>query len=170
MLSRCIAYLTQNEIRYSHSVHKAVGVHGFSLPEGIRLQDLASTVVYCAGNRYGMLLLPASWLGQFWELVDFAEVRRLTGSRAIRLATASDLAALFPNCEVSALPPFGSLFQMPVLLAQDLTATESIKFSIGMPRDVIRISTADFKKLEEPIVTSFAATKCCRPTAAKAAA
>jgi hypothetical protein len=60
--------------------------------------------------------------------------------------------------------------QMPVLLAQDLTATESIKFSIGMPRDVIRISTADFKKLEEPIVTSFAATKCCRPTAAKAAA
>jgi hypothetical protein len=48
---------------------------------------------------------------------------------------------------------------------------ESIGFSVETPRDVIRISTADFKKLEKPTVASFTADKCWRPTVtAKAAA
>jgi Ala-tRNA(Pro) deacylase len=117
-----------------------------------------------------MLLLPASWIGNFWERVDFTEVRRLTGSDAIRLATASELATLFPDCEISAVPPFGSLFQMPVLLAQDLSAMESIAFNVGTSTDVIRICTADFKKLEKPTVASFVAKKRRQLSVATAAA
>jgi hypothetical protein len=49
----------------SHSVHKAVSIQGFSLPQGIRPQDLAISVVYCEGNQYGMLLLPGLGLGSF---------------------------------------------------------------------------------------------------------
>lgn len=111
---------------------------------------MMKTIVYSGDNGYGMLLLPADCTA------DFDEVRRLLGLAEIRLATEAELAALFPECELGAMPPFGNLFNMPVLLDEGLATPEFIGFTAGTHRDVLHISAADFHALVNPLVTSFA--------------
>jgi hypothetical protein len=45
-----------------------------------------------------------------YNIVDFGEVRRLLGLKEVRLASERELLALFPDCELGAMPPFGNLF------------------------------------------------------------
>lgn len=112
--------------------------------------SLAQTVIYAADQGFGMLVLPADMV------VDLPEVRRLMGLGSIRLATEEELAGLFPECSTDALPPFGNLFGMSVLMDETLAPAEFIAFRAGTPRDVIHIGGEDFHRLVNPLVASFA--------------
>ena len=63
---------------------------------------LAKTVVYRSDTGFGMLVLPAD------GVADLMEVRRLLGLREIRLATEFELAQLFPECDLGAMPPLAT--------------------------------------------------------------
>ena len=92
-----------------------------------------------------MRLLPAN------STADLSEVRRLLGLTQIRLATEPELAALCPGCEIGALPPFGDLFDIPVMVDESLAAAESSAFNAATHRDVLHITSADFHELVNPI-------------------
>ncbi len=151
MLKRCVGYLKRNGIGYSHSTHSpAYTAREVASAERMPARRMVKTVVYSGDNGYGMLLLPADYM------INFDEVRRLLGLTEIRLATEPELMALFPECEVGAMPPFGNLFNMPVLLDENIASAEFIGFTAGTHRDVIHISGADFHALVNPLVASFA--------------
>jgi len=73
----------------------------------------------------------------------------------MRLANEGELAELFPDCELGAMPPFGQPYEMPVRLDAGIAAKEFIAFAIGTHRDVVRISVADYKKLVRPLIGSL---------------
>ncbi len=151
MLTRCLNLLKRNGIRYSHSIHPTAYTSlDVASAERIPPHNLVKTVVYSGDSGYGMLLLPADYV------VEFGEVRKLLGLKMARLAAESELPDLFPDCELGAMPPFGNLFQMPVLLDESLTDQEFIAFTAGTHRDVVRMSVADFRRLVNPLVASFA--------------
>jgi Ala-tRNA(Pro) deacylase len=150
-LRRCTSFLKQHGIRYSHSIHApAYTAREVAAADRMPVHSVAKTVIYASDNGNGMLVLPAD------SIVDFGEVRRLLGLTAIGLTPESELAALFPDCELGAMPPFGNLFDMPVLMDEKLAATEFMAFTAGTHRDVIHMSVADFHKLVNPLVASFA--------------
>ena len=150
MLTRCLKLLKRNGIRYSHSIHPTAYTSlDVASAERIAPHTLTKTVVYSGDNGYGMLLLPADFV------VDFGEVRKLLGLSVARLAPEAELPDLFPDCELGAMPPFGNLFQMPVLMDESLTDQEFIAFTAGTHRDVLRMSTPDFRRLVNPLVASF---------------
>jgi Ala-tRNA(Pro) deacylase len=158
ILPRCLSHLSDSGISLCHSrVATASGIHGFRYPAEISLHDLAFTVVYHGENRYGMLVVPADCIVEFWTALDFGQVRKLMGLRQIRIASELELTTLFPDCDIGTVPPFGNFFDMPVLLEQDLAMTQFITFTIGTPRDVVRMNTADFQVLVKPVVGSFSA-------------
>jgi Ala-tRNA(Pro) deacylase len=151
MLQLCSSYLKRHGIRYTHSIHPpAYTAREVAAAEHMPAQSMAKTVVYSGDNGNGLLVLPADYI------VDFAEVRRLMGLTEIRLADESELGALFPECELGAMPPFGNLFDMPVLMDEKLAAAEFMAFNAGTHRDVIHMSVADFHKLVNPLVATFA--------------
>ena len=151
MLKRCIGYLKRNGIQYSHSVHPpAYTAREAASADRMPAHNLMKTVVYSGDNGYGMLVLPADCVA------NFDEVRRLLGLTEIRLATEAELGALFPECELGAMPPFGNLFNMPVLLDEGLATAEFMGFAAGTHRDVLHISGADFHALVNPLIASFA--------------
>ena len=156
MLPRCLSHLSGSGISLCHStLATASGIHGFRCPAEISLHDLAFTVVYHSDDRYGILVLPADRIIEFWAALDFGQVRKLMGLRQIRMASERELTTLFPECEIGAAPPFGNFFDMPVLLEQDLAVKQFITFTIGTPCDVARMNTADFQVLVKPVVGSF---------------
>jgi Ala-tRNA(Pro) deacylase len=151
MLKRCLVYLKQNGVRYAHSTHSpAVTAADVALAERMPIQNLAKTVVYSGDNGFGMLVLPAD------AIVDFRDVKRLLGIKETRLATEAEIEERFPECEVGAMPPFGNLFNMPVLLDQELAGVAFIAFTVGTHRDAIHISLKDYRELTK--IASFGLT------------
>jgi len=150
ILTRWLEYLDRNGIRYSHSVHEpAQTALETAEAERIPPHDLAKTVVYAGVNGFGIAVVAAD------ELVDLLEVGRLLGTSYMRLADEGELAELFPDCELGAMPPFGQPYEMPVLLDAGIAAKEFIAFAIGTHRDVVRISVVDYKKLVRPLIGSI---------------
>lgn len=151
MMKRCLTYLKKNGIRYSHSIHPlAYTAREVASAERMPAHNLVKTVIYFGDNGYGMVALPADYM------VDFAEVRRLLGLTEIRLASEPEMAALFPDGEVGAMPPFGNWFNMPVLMDESIATVEFMGFNAGTHQDVIHISVADFHRIVNPLVASFA--------------
>ena len=150
MLKRCLGYLKQNGIVYSHSTHSPA----FTAREVASAERMPARQI---GQNSGVLR--RQWLRDAAAsadyVINFDEVRRLLGLTEIRLATEAELMALFPECEVGAMPPFGNLFNMPVLLDESIASAEFIGFTAGTHRDVIHVSGADFHALVNPLVASF---------------
>jgi Ala-tRNA(Pro) deacylase len=54
------------------------------------------------------------------------------------------------------MPPFGNLFDLPVVVAQKLAEDEEIAFNAGTHTELVRMAYKDFEKLVKPQVAGFA--------------
>ena len=78
--------------------------------EHVAPQSVAKVVVAMADSEPVMLVLPAS------ERIDFERAKTLTGAWELRLATETEFEGRFPGCDVGAMPPFGKLYNMKVII------------------------------------------------------
>ena len=62
-------------------------------------------------------------------------------------ATEDEFRTRFPDCEPGAMPPFGNLYGMDVLVAPSLATEETIAFNAGTHTEVIQMAYADFDRL-----------------------
>lgn len=153
-LNRLSRYLDAKGIRYSHSMHSpAQTALSVAKAERMPAHELAKTVVFFGDNGYGMAVVPAD------EMVDLQEVRLLLGLSFIRLADESELLELFPDCELGAMPPFGTFHDLPVAIDTQIAHHKFIAFTAGTHRDVIRMAFDDFQRLVRPQVGSFAVSE-----------
>ena len=145
-VNRWLEYLNKMQVRYSHSIHnRAQTALETADAERMPAHEFAKTVVYYSEGGFGIAVVPAD------ELVDMVKLRRLLGLSHIRLAEEGELAELFPDCELGAMPPFGYSCELPVVVDARI-ATDFIVFTIGTHRDVVRMSFADFARLARPKV------------------
>ena len=149
-LQRCLDYLERNHIVYSHSIHTpAYTARDIASAERMPVHDVAKLVVYSGDNGYGIVMLAGDCV------VDFAEVRRLMGLKHVRLATEAELAELFPDSELGAMPPLANNAEMPILVDEGVASKEFFAFNAGTHRDVIHMSFADFRRLVNPLIADF---------------
>jgi len=149
-ISRWVEYLDKMQVRYSHSIHpRAQTARETADAERMPTHEFAKTVVYFSEKGFGIAVTPAD------EWVDLGKLGCLQGLSYIRLANEAELRELFPDCELGAMPPFGNLYQMPVVVDTGI-AGDFIAFTIGSHRDVVRMSFADFQRLTRPKVASIA--------------
>ena len=99
-----------------------------------------------------MLVLTAS------SMVDVAKVAEVLGKQA-RLASEGELASAFPDCEAGAMPPFGSLYDVPVYVDRALMRNERIVFQAGTHTVTMSVAYADFERLARPTVADIAMTR-----------
>lgn len=156
MLSKILEYLDQNGVEYTHYTHpNAYTAREVASAEHVPAQEVAKAVVFFEEGGYTMAILGADCA------VDMHELRMLLGYPRLRLATERELAELFPECELGAMPAFGNLFRLPVYVDSRLAGKEMIEFNAGTHRDVVRLRYRDYDSLVKPIVVNFA-----RPVAA----
>ncbi|HTA42046.1 MAG TPA: YbaK/EbsC family protein [Bryobacteraceae bacterium] len=150
-LNRLTRYLDAKGIRFSHSIHTpAQTALSVAKAERMPAHEFAKTVVYFGDSGYGMAVVPAD------DMVDLQELRQSLGLSFIRLADENELQELFPDCELGAMPPFGTFHDLPVVVDTQLAHRRFITFTAGTHRDVIRMSSDDFQHLVRPKVGSFA--------------
>ncbi|MCW5981791.1 MAG: YbaK/EbsC family protein [Bryobacteraceae bacterium] len=143
--------LDRNGVNYTHHEHPIA----YTAKEVANLEHLpqhrfAKAVVFAGDEGFAMAALPADFV------VDLQELRGALGLKRARLATERELAELFPDCELGAMPPIGALYKMDTYVESSLTGEEWIAFNAGTHRDVVHMRLDDFKSLANPVVVHFA--------------
>lgn len=109
-------------------------------------REFAKTVVLRIDESYGLAVLPAH------HRLDVESLRRWLNARNLRLATEDEMKTLFPDCEVGAESPFGSLYELPVYVSPVLARDEDITFNAGSHEEVIRMKYDDFARITRPSI------------------
>jgi Ala-tRNA(Pro) deacylase len=72
------------------------------------------------------------------------------------MAGEGEMDRLFPDCEVGAIPPFGSFYHLPTLVDESLTEDDKIVFEAQSHEEAIRMSYKDYEEIEHPVKGRFA--------------
>jgi len=77
------------------------------------------------------------------------EVERLENAleRPLELANEREVAAIFPDCDADAIPPFGAAYGIPTLVDEGLLHLEHVYFEAGSDEFVGRMRGSDFAGL-----------------------
>jgi len=143
-------YLDSHKIEYISINHSlAYTAQRIAASAHISGKDIAKTVVLKADGKMMMAVLPASCK------INLDMLKSIINASIVEIASEKEFGALFPDCEVGAMPPFGNLYGMDVYVAERLTQDEEIAFNAGSHRELIKLAYNDFEKLVKPKVVKF---------------
>ncbi len=145
------AYLRQQGVSFEAQEHRRVyTAQEVAQAEHIPGKQVAKVVLVWADGHMTMLVLPAPYQ------VDFERVGTALGVTHVRLAHEEELAVVFADCEVGAMPPFGNLYDVPVWVDRSLAEDETIVFRAGTHTDTMSLKYGDYARLAKPNVAEFA--------------
>jgi len=147
---RLLEFLDSQHIKYSTIEHSpaytAQEVAASSHTPG---KELAKSVIVKIDSQVIMAVLPAS------RRINFDRLKQVSGAKTVELATEREFADLFPDCQLGAMPPFGNLYDVPVLVDESLTDDEEIVFNACNHHELIRLAFEDFTELVKPRILAF---------------
>ena len=102
-------FLDTNNIRYVVITHsRAFTADAVAALTHISGNEIAKTVMVKLDGKMTMAIVPAS------RHVDLNALRKATGAQTVVVVPEPQFADIFPDCEVGAMPPFGTLYGIPV--------------------------------------------------------
>ena len=144
-------YLSKEQVAYTVTAHPPrYTAQELAQVEHVSGRLIAKVVMLLADGNPVMAVVPGI------VKVDLGAVRTALGAKDVRLALEDELGHLFPNCEVGAMPPFGTLYGVPVLVDVALTKDPVILFNAGSHRHTITMTYTDYEKLVRPATGNFA--------------
>ena len=111
--------------------------------------QMAKVVMLKVDDKLIMCVITAS------QKIHLPTVRESLGARDVRMATEHEFISQFPDCEIGAMPPIGSLFGVPVYVDPRVTEDESIYFNAGNHVQTVCIRYKDFDRLASPQIVSL---------------
>jgi Ala-tRNA(Pro) deacylase len=148
---RLLKYLNDNNVHYQVLSHtEAFTAHQVAMASHVPDRAVAKTLLVKAGAQYWMVVLGAD------QRLNERLLKHALEVTEVHLAHEKDLERFFPDCETSAMPPFGKLFGLPVIVEKHLADDEEIVFNACTHTDAIRMKFSDYERLADPIVAEFA--------------
>ena len=130
--------------------HEAFTAQGVAAAAHVSGWQLAKVLIARApGEAPVMVVLPASCR------LDLAALARVMGKPSVRLVPEEELAALFPDCETGAMPPFGHLYGMAVYVDACFPKVGGFAFQAGNHHEVVRMDYAAYERLAQPAVVEI---------------
>ncbi|MGE3806467.1 MAG: aminoacyl-tRNA deacylase [Gemmataceae bacterium] len=114
----------------------------------VRGREVAKTVLLAGPEDYILAVLPAT------HQVDTAALSEALGG-PVRLASDTEIADVFRDCEWGVVAPFGSLYGLPTVIDETLDPEAMLVFEGALHVEAIRMRCADFERLERPVRLRF---------------
>ncbi len=144
------AFLDDNQVKYLKIGHSpAYTAQEIAAAVHIPGKEMAKTVMVKIDGKMTLAVLPAD------QRINFEKLRDGTGSSEVKLADESDFGDLFPDCTLGAMPPFGNLYGIDVLVDSSLAEDDKITFNACTHTELIQLSYHDFENLVKPQVLDF---------------
>ncbi len=129
---------------------EAFTAHDVARTSHVPTKELAKTIIVRADGGFWMAVLRAD------QVIDQSLLRRALQAKELHFANEEDLSFLFPDCQIGAMPPFGNLYGVPVIVDAALAADEEIAFNACTHTKVIRMKYVEYERLVRPRVGVFA--------------
>lgn len=143
--------LQQRGVPFEKHAHPVTyTAQGLANAEHVSGYMVAKPVIVKGAAGFAMCVIPAP------KHLDPLRVAEVLEDTNVRLATESEMGTLFPDCELGAEPPIGSLFGLKTLMDRQLEVDEFLVMQAGTHRDAIRIRRADWERLCEPVKADIA--------------
>lgn len=110
---------------------------------GISASEVIKTVAVRITGGQALMVIPATCR------LDLHLVQRAVGDRHARLATEEELRGTFPDVELGALPPLGSLLGVPVFVDPEVFQHDTVVFAAGRQTESVKVRTADLFQHEQ---------------------
>jgi Ala-tRNA(Pro) deacylase len=109
----------------------------------------AKVVLCIVDGQPAQAVLPAHYM------VDLEQLRVLAGAAMLRLAREDEVADLYPDCEVGAIPPFGTVYGHRMFVEERLVGEPEMVFNAGTHTNALCMHYWDFAELAKPVVGTF---------------
>ncbi len=140
--------LDQNKVSYEVFNHAlAYTAQEIAAKQHCSGNEMAKVVMLEVDDALMMGVIPAS------RKINLSTVVKSLGAQSARLATEDEFVARFPDCEIGAMPPFGNLFGVPVLVDPVLEKDTHIYFNAGNHVQTVRMQYKDFARIVKPRIT-----------------
>jgi Ala-tRNA(Pro) deacylase len=121
----------------THEAAQSAHVAGSHVAKAVVVRD-------SAGADF-MVVLPSTLHLDPWK------VHHVTGRHGIHLEDEQELARIFPDCDVGAMPPIGHLYGLATYVDPCLIEDqEDIWFQAGNHHELVCMKVADFQRLAAP--------------------
>ncbi len=158
ILKQLAEFLDKNNVKFVVMHHsQAFTAREVAASAHIPGKEIAKTVIVRLDEKPAMVVLPAS------QMIDLHMLRDAIAVKKVEMAGEAEFNKLFPECEVGAMPPFGNLFGMDVVVADTLTQDEEIAFNAGSHRELVKMAYKDFASLVNPRVLKFTVERKVHP-------
>ncbi len=147
-------YFREQDVKYEVTAHPEVyTAQEVAAVEHVPGKLMAKVVISVLDGKTTMLVLPAPYR------VEMPKLRAALAAKEARLAREEEFAHLFPDCEAGAMPPFGNLYNVAVVVDGSLGQDPKIVFNAGTHRETMTVSYKDFERLVAPRIVDFAVLK-----------
>ena len=142
---RLQTYFQEHNVSFESATHsEAYTAQEVAAALHVSGHQLAKVVMVWADDELTMAVVPAS------DRVDLRQAAEVLGADRVQLASEPDFAGRFDDCKLGAMPPFGNLYDLPVVVDPALAEQDEIVFSAGTYSDSMKIAYADFERLVQP--------------------
>lgn len=143
--------LDEHGIDYEvHEHPRAVTASRLAEAEDVSGWDVAKPVLVSVGGELAMLVVPGP------VYVDLDKASDVLGHNEVSLAGEGEFAARFPDAETGAEAPFGSPYDIPVFLDEQLRARERMVCRDSSHTRTITLAMADYISVEQPEIVDIA--------------
>lgn len=149
------SYLDGMGVRYEwlHHDDNAYTAQDLAMMEHVSGKKVVKPVLVEADGQFVLCALPASCY------IDMERLREELHARVTRLADEEDMRRLFPDSEVGAEPPIGSMYGIETMLDESLCRQDEVILQAGTHNDAVRMSFQDYVQITRPRVARFGKTR-----------
>jgi len=134
------ALIPHREVFTAKEVAQVSHVAGRSLAKVVIARDTVDADL--------MVVLPAG------QQFDQGELHRVTGRTGFVLENEAELARIFPDCEVGAMPPFGPLYGLAMYIDPCLLENGILYFQAGNHHELVRMRSEEYQRIARPFFAS----------------
>ena len=145
------SFLKQQGIDFERHTHvTSYTAQGLAHAEHVSGYAVAKPVIVKTNSGFAMCVLTAP------QHLDRKRMAALLHEKDVRLATEAEMAGLFPDCELGAEPPIGTMFGMPTFADDKVLDDEYLVMQAGTHRDSIRMRREDWERVCRPSIAPIA--------------
>lgn len=145
-------FLVDHHVPFRETLHRqAYTAQELAAVQHVSGKAVAKVVVVVAGPWLAMAVLRAN------DRADLGKVAVALDAPEVSLAREDDFAGVFPDCEVGAIPPFGNLYGLPVVVDARLAGDAEVTFPAGAHGVSLTVPFGDYQRVVSPRIADIAA-------------
>ncbi len=145
-LDRTCSILKEGGVKYDLIEHpEEFTAMAEASASGVAPREWAKSVAVRLDGRPALAVLPAT------RRLDVDRLAVVAGVQAVEIVPERELKALYPDCDLGAIPPFGNLYDQSTFVDVALREDELIGFHAGTHTETLVMAYPDFERIANAV-------------------